>query len=106
MYKTNDKVGTHRYAVYFDRKTKEWRAVQLTHLYEIPSNKRKHLARGYIKKYKLACYALPSGIETGYITKDVNGNALQLTSNNSRGSYNLSKKDSSKIKSIAKRRIN
>ena len=97
--------GTHRYAVYKDRKTHETRIVQLTHLYEIPHNKQRRLNNGWIKKYKLGCYSLPSGVETGYRTKDINGNPIVLNSSNSRSSYTLSKKDSKKIKSIAKRKI-
>ncbi len=106
MYNKQDKNGTHRYAVFKDKKTNETRVVQLTHLYEIPSNKQRQINNGHLKKYKLSCYSLPSGINTGYKTKDINGNPIRLTSLNSRGSYNLSKKDSKKIKSIAKRRIN
>ena len=106
MFKRNDRNGTHRYAVYKDRKTNETRVIQLTHLYEIAPNKKRQLQRGHIKKHKLDCYKFPSGVETGYKTKDINGNPIVLTSRNSRGSYNLSKKDSKRIKSIAKRRIN
>lgn len=106
MFNKNNKNGTHRYAVYKDRKTKETRVVQLTHLYEIPPSKQKQLKRGHIKKYKLGCYSLPSGVETGYKTKDINGNKIILNSSNSKRSYSLNKKDSSKIKRIAKRRIN
>lgn len=106
MYNKRDKNGTHRYAVFKDRKTRETRVVQLTHLYEIPDNKQRRIKQGYLKEYKLQCYRLPSGVNTGYQTKDINGNPIHLTSKNSSGSYNLSKKDSNKIKSIAKRRIN
>lgn len=106
MFNRNNSSGTHRYAVYKDRKTNELRAIQLTHLYEIAPNKKRQLQRGHIKKYKLGCYRFPSGVNTGYKTKDINGNPIVLNSRNSRGSYNLSKKDSKKLKSIAKRRIN
>ena len=106
MFNSKNKTGTHRYAVYKDRKTKELRAVQLTHLYEIPGNKRRALNNGHIKKYKLSCYSLPSGIETGYKTKNIYGKAIVLTKYNSRPSYNLTKKDSKRIKAIAKKKIN
>lgn len=84
MYNKRDKNGTHRYAVFKDRKTKETRVVQLTHLYEIPYNKQRQLKKGYLKEYKLECYRLPSGVNIGYKTKDINGNPIQLTSKNSR----------------------
>lgn len=106
LFNRNDPVGTHRYAVFKDRKTHETRIVQLTHLYEIPSNKLRQLQNGHIKEYKLRCYSLPSGVQTGYKTKDINGNPIVLNSRNSRPSYTLSKKDSKRIMSIAKRKIN
>lgn len=106
MFNRNNSSGTHRYAVYKDRKTRETRVVQLTHLYEIPSNKLRQLRNGHIKKYKLSCYSIPNGVETGYKTKDINGNSIVLNSVNSKPSYNLNKKDSKRIKSIAKKRIN
>ena len=105
MFNRNNRTGTHRYAVYKDRKTHETRAIQLTHLYEIPNNKKHRLNNGWIKKYKLSCYSLPSGVETGYKTKDINGNPIVLDRSNSRVSYSLNKKDSKKIKSIAKRKF-
>ena len=106
MFNRNNRTGTHRYAVYKDRKTHETRAIQLTHLYEIPGNKKRQMQNGYIKAYKLSCYALPSGVKTGYKTKDINGNPIVLNHRNSRSSYSLNKKDSKKIKTIAKRKIN
>ena len=105
MFNKKNKTGTHRYAVFKDRKTNELRVVQLTHLYEIPPNKQKRLNNGWIKKYKLSCYTLPSGVETGYRTKNIDGEKIVLNDSNSRPSYSLSKKDSVKIKSIAKRRF-
>ena len=105
MFNKKNKTGTHRYAVYKDRKTKETRVIQLTHLYEISSNKQNQINKGYIKKYKLGCYSLPSGVETGFKTKNINGDKIVLNRYNSKRSYSLSKKDSTKIKNIAKRRI-
>lgn len=105
MFNKKNKNGTHRYAVYKDRKTNETRAIHLTHLYEIPSNKQHRLNNGWIKEFKLSCYKLPSGVETGYRTKDINGNPIVLNRNNSRASYCLKKFDSKKIKLIAKRKF-
>lgn len=106
MYDKNDLNGTHRYAVYKDPFTKETRAVSLTHLYQYDPAKLKRIRRGYIKEYKLGCYKVPSGVETGYLTKDVDGNPLALDSTNSTGSYSLSAKDSKRIRDIAKKRLN
>ena len=102
MFNEKNKKGTHRYAIYTDRKTKELRAIPLTHLYEIAPNKLKRIKNGHIKEYKLACYKMPSGVSTSYITKDINGKPLSLNKSNSRASYSLSKKDSSSLKRIAK----
>ena len=39
IFDSQDQNGTHRYAVFKDRKSNETRVVQLTHIYEIPNNK-------------------------------------------------------------------
>lgn len=106
IFNKKNKTGSHRYAVFFDRKSRETKIVALTSLYQYQNNKIRRLNNGYIKEYKLSCYKLPSGVETGFRTKDINGNAITLNFSNSRPSYNLSKKDSKKILSIAKKKIN
>ena len=105
MYNRKDKNGTHRYAVFKDRKTGQTCAVQLTHLYEIAPNKLKQINNGHIVKYKLKCYSFPSGVNTGYITTNIDGHPIVLNNLNSRPSYTLSKKDSRRIRKIAKRKI-
>ena len=105
MFNKKDKNGTHRYAVYYDRKSHELRAIQLTHIYEIPFNKQKQINNGHIKKVKLNCYSMPSGVQTGYITKNIDGNPLTLNRFNSRKSYSLSREESKKLKKIAKKKI-
>ena len=101
MFNRNNNTGTHRYAVYKDKKTGEVRAIQLTHLYEIPSNKLRQINAGHIREYKLKCYKLPSGVNTKYLRKDIFGHPIVLNSLNSIKSYKLSYKESRNLKRIS-----
>ncbi|MDR2828589.1 MAG: hypothetical protein LBV51_04130 [Acholeplasmatales bacterium] len=106
MFDKTNKTGTHRYAVYRDNKTYETRAIQLTHIYEIPPNKQSRINNGYIKELKLPFYYLPSGIETGYITKDINGKKLKLNNGNSNVSVKrVDDKSKNSILRIAKKKL-
>ncbi|MBQ8425655.1 MAG: hypothetical protein IJX17_06500 [Clostridia bacterium] len=71
--------GNHTYAVYHDRKTNEYRAIQLTHLYD--PKKESEILRGTIKKIKLKNYKFPSSIPNQYYTKDIEGNSLDFGKN-------------------------
>lgn len=55
IFDSQNKTGSHRYAVYKDKRSHETRLVQLTHLYEIPSRKLRQMRNGHIKKYQLGC---------------------------------------------------
>lgn len=106
MFNTKNGTGSHRYAVFTDRKSKEVRAVELTHLYEIPFNKQKRINNGYIKELKLSCYKLPSGVSTEYVTKDINGKPLNMKTLKVKTGACLGAKESKKIIKIAKNRKN
>lgn len=79
MYVTKsnkEKNMSHIYAVYKDKKTKEYRAIQLTHLYD--PKREKQLKKGYLKVEKLKQFQYPTGIHNKYYTKDINGNLLDF----------------------------
>jgi hypothetical protein len=64
----------HTYAVYYDRKNKEYRAVQLTHLYLKDEERFKKLNKGLFLKEKFKRFEVPSGVRNYYYSKDVSGN--------------------------------
>lgn len=74
--KTKKQNGNHTYAVYKDRKTKEYRAIQLTHIYD--PKKEIELEKGNIKKLKLKTFKYPSGVPNQYYTQDIEGNFLDF----------------------------
>ena len=105
MFNKNNKNGTHRYCVYYDRKTKQYRAIEMTHIYELKKSKEKLIKDGLLKPFKLRCYGMPQGIETSYFTKNVDGKPIRLDKSNSRKSYSLTKWESRRIKNIANKEI-
>lgn len=66
----------HTYAVYKDRKTRKYRAIQLTHILEEP--KRIAIEKGYLKVEKFSSIKYPSGVHDTYYDSDVNGNDLNF----------------------------
>ena len=82
MYKCKDKKeenSHHTYAVYRDKKTGKYRAIQLTHLYE--EKKQRAINRGYLKVEKFKQMKFPSGVHNVYYEKDINGNDLYFGKN-------------------------
>lgn len=79
----SDKVspeGEHYYLHYYDRKSKETRLIQLTHLYEKPKDKSAQLRKNYIQEMKFKDLYLPSGVKNRYFNTDVKGNKLKYSS--------------------------
>ena len=81
MYNGKDEKrnGTHIYAVYRDKKTKEYRAIQLTHIYD--PKREKQLDNGILKVEKLKQFRYPTGVHNQYYTQDINGKALDFGRN-------------------------
>ena len=71
---TDDPNGHHTYAVYKDKKTNKYRAIQLTHIYE--KKKERLIDKGYLKVEKLKQFKHPTGIHNMYYETDINGNNL------------------------------
>lgn len=72
-YKPN---GNHTYAVYKDKKTGKYRAIQLTHLYE--KKKEILIDKGRLCVEKFKQFRHPTGVPNTYYDCDVNGNALDF----------------------------
>lgn len=104
MYKCKNKKeenGTHMYAVYRDKKSGKYRAIQLTHLYE--DNKAKAINKGYLKVEKFKQFKFPSGVHNSYYDRDINGKSLYFGKNTIHkkvGSINSNQ--AKRIKSFAK----
>lgn len=81
MYNGKDEKrnGTHIYAVYRDKTTKEYRAIQLTHIYD--PKREKQLDKGSLRVEKLKHFKYPSGVHDEYYTQDINGKALDFGRN-------------------------
>ena len=79
MYKTdkNDK-GTHNYLVYFNKKTRRYNAVQLTHLYIKDKERFKQVKKGNILLEKFKEYDVPSGVKNHIYTTNIYGGAINL----------------------------
>ena len=106
MYKTDENDnGTHYYLIYYDRKTKSYHAIQLTHLYIKDNNRFKQVQKGNIKIEKLKEFDVPSGIKKELYTSNNGGGKIDiLDRKNVVKIYPryISKKQSSRIKNFIK----
>ena len=78
LFKSSNPNGNHTYAVYYDKKNKENRAVGLTHLY-IKDNKRfAQVKKGMIKIEKFKEFDVPSGVKNRYFNQNSKGGKINL----------------------------
>ena len=79
MYKTDENDnGVHYYLVYYDRKSKSYHAVQLTHLYIKDKNRFKLVEKGFILVEKFKEFDVPSGVRDIVYTTNVNGTKIDI----------------------------
>lgn len=107
LFKSDKPEGTHTYAVYRDRRTKEDRAVALTHLYVKDKDRFRQVSKGNIFITKFKEFDVPSGVQNYYYGKTLNGKNIDLR--DSKNIYPVSKrylnkKQSDNIKKFATRR--
>lgn len=81
MYKCKDKKearDVHFYAVYKDKDTKQYRAIQLTHVLE--KEKETKVKKGQLILEKISCIGKKtlSGVKDAYYDKDINGKPLDF----------------------------
>ena len=103
MFKSSNPNGIHTYATYYDRKNKQYNAVQLTHLYVKDANRFKQVSKGNIMVTKFKEFDVPSGVRNQYYNKNVNGGKIDLKDKNVTyiAKRHLTKKQSDKIKLFA-----
>lgn len=78
MFKSDDPNGKHAYAVYYDRKSKRYRAVQTTHLYIMDPKRKPAYKKGFIKEMKLPGFTFPSGVKNSYYSTATDGKPISL----------------------------
>ncbi|MBO4962912.1 MAG: hypothetical protein J6C97_03950 [Clostridia bacterium] len=107
LFKDDNPNGIHTYGVYYDKPTKRYRAVGLTHLY-IKDNKRFiQVRRGNLLIMDFKEFETPSGVKNSYFDKNVNGGKIDVyDKNNVKFLSNrfLSKSQSDTIKNFATRK--
>lgn len=108
LYKGDNPNGNHTYAVYYDKKNKETRAVALTHLYVKDDKRFRQIKNGLIRVEKFKEFETPSGVKNYYYSKSVNGKKIDLKNKNvvSVSKRYLSKAQSDRIKKFAHKNYN
>lgn len=104
LYNSDNPNGTHTYAVYYDKKTKQNRAVALTHLYVKDDKRFKQVKKGNIMISKFKEFDTPTGVQNYYYSKTIKGNKINLKDNDvvKVNKRYLPKKQADKIKNFAK----
>lgn len=106
LYKSDNPFGYHTYAVYYDKKNRENRAVGLTHLYVRDNNRFAQVKKGMIRIEKFKEFDVPSGVKNKYYSRNIKGGKINLQDKDviSVSNRYLSKKQADRIKSFATKR--
>lgn len=105
FFKSDKPEGTHTYAVYYDRQSKRYRAVALTHLYVKDDKRFKQVKKGNIRIEKFKEFDVPSGVKNYYYDKTTSGKKIDLSDKKNiikTSKRYLSKTQSERIKKFAK----
>lgn len=81
MFKSDNPNGFHDYLVFYNRETRSYFAVQLTHLYVRDKKRFVQVQKGNILIQKFKEYETPSGVKKEIYKNDVNGKKLVLKNN-------------------------
>ncbi len=107
LFKSNKPNGVHTYAVYYDKKSKENRAVALTHLYVKDEKRFKQVKKGNIAITKFKEFDVPSGVQNYYYGTTLSGQKITLKNNRNVipvSSRYVSKRQSDFVKHFARHR--
>lgn len=104
FFKSNNPNGTHTYAVYYDKKTKKYHAIPLTHLYVKDDKRFSQIKKGKISIEKFKEFDVQSGVWNYYYSENVNGDKINLKDPDivRVGTRYLPKKQSDRLKSFSK----
>ena len=101
MYNSNNPNGSHDYLVYYDKNSKQNRAVRLTHIYNKDKQRFKQIKQKAIKKMKFSHREVPSGLTKKILTTNVYGKPININSKdvnkNIYRKYRISKKQQQDI---------
>jgi hypothetical protein len=78
LFNSDNPNGNHIYAVYYDRKTRQNRAVALTHLYNKDPKRFKQVSQGNIMVTRFKGFDTPTGVQNYYYSKNIYGNKINL----------------------------
>lgn len=108
LFKSDNPLGTHTYAVYYDRKNKRNNAIVLTHLYLKDPKRFNQVKKGNIMISKFKEFDTPSGVQNSYYSKSISGDVIDLKNSNVVKVYKrrLPRKQAKQLKNFAKRNIN
>lgn len=109
LFNSDEPEGIHTYAVYYDRKKKEYKAIATTHLYIKDDKRFKQVSRGNILVTKFKEFDVPSGVQNYYYSKNINGDKIDVKDRCNVfkfGKNHLSTKQSNLLKSFAKKDYN
>lgn len=107
LFKGDKPDGTHTYAVYYDKPSKRYRAVALTHLYVKDDKRFKQVKKGNIRIEKFKEFEVPSGVQNYYYDKTLSGKKIDLSDKKNVVKVErryLSKTQSKRIKDFATKR--
>lgn len=78
LFNSNKSNGTHTYAVYYDKQTKQNRAIALTHLYVKDEKRFKQVKKGNIMIANFKEFETPTGVQNYYYSQNTSGKKINL----------------------------
>ena len=81
MFKSDNPNGFHDYLIFYNRETKSYFAVQLTHLYVRDKKRFVQVEKGNILVQKFKEYETPSGVKKEIYKNDANGDKILIKNN-------------------------
>ena len=78
MFNSNKPEQEHIYLLDYDKHTRSYKAIETTHLYELPKNKSSKLKKGFLKEILFRKLYLPSGVKNQFYTDTLQGNKITL----------------------------
>lgn len=78
LFNSDNPNGVHTYAVYYDNRTKQNRAIALTHLYIKYDKRFKQVKKGNIMVSKFKEFETPTWVQNYYYSKNTSGKNISL----------------------------
>ena len=103
MFKTENPECEHNYLLFYDKKSKSYRAIQTTHLYRRDEKRFKQVKSNALLYVKFPGAEVPSAVRNYHYTHNIDGKKIDINDPSVKivSKRHLPKKLSSKIKSFA-----